>query len=202
MTEAFPLAWPEGWKRHSGYRDSDSRFRRRYSGSTGGDLTVAKTRNQLLDELRQLGASDVIVSSNIPIKRDGTMYGDQRRVSDPGVAVYFKFKKRPMVMARDQFQTVAGNLRSLTLAIDAMRQLARHGGDMMMERAFTGFVSIAPPTWKKPWREVFGVKPDWKGDIKALFKEKAMNRHPDAGGNDSLMAELNVAYEEAKQELS
>jgi hypothetical protein len=92
-------------------------------------------------------------------------------------------------------------MRSLTLAIEAMRQLERHGGGTMMERAFTGFAAIAPPDWKKPWREVFGVKPDWQGDITALYREKAKNRHPDTGGSDSLMAELNVAFAEAKREL-
>jgi hypothetical protein len=110
-------------------------------------------------------------------------------------------KKRPLVMARDRYISVAGNMRSLTLAVEAMRQLARHGGDQMMERAFTGFVAIAPPDWKKPWREVFGVKLDWCGDIAALYREKARNRHPDVGGADTLMAELNIAYEEAKREL-
>ena len=51
-------------------------------------------------------------------------------------------------MAMDRFTSVAGNLRSLTLAIEAMRQLNRHGGGTMMERAFAGFVAIAPPDWK------------------------------------------------------
>jgi hypothetical protein len=107
-----------------------------------------------------------------------------------------------MVMARDQFVSVAGNLRSLTLAISAMRQLERHGGKYMMERAFTGFIAIAPPDWKKSWREVFGIKPsEQPGDIAQLYREKARNRHPDAGGSDQLMAELNVAYQEARQEL-
>jgi hypothetical protein len=62
-------------------------------------------------------------------------------------------------------------------------------------------IAIAPPDWKKPWREVFGVKPDWVGDLAALYREKARNRHPDAGGSDTLMAELNVAYREARSEL-
>ena len=106
-----------------------------------------------------------------------------------------------MVMAMDRFTSVAGNIRSLTLAIEAMRQLERHGGGTMLERAFAGFVAIAPPDWKKPWREVFGVGPDWQGDITTLYREKARNRHPDAGGSDSLMAELNVAFQEAKCEL-
>ena len=47
----------------------------------------------------------------------------------------------------------------------------------------------------------FGIKADWTGDITALYREKARIRHPDAGGNDTLMAELNVAYEEACREL-
>ena len=32
---------------------------------------------------------------------------------------------------------------------------------------------------------------DWRGDITALYREKAKNRHPDSGGSDTLMAELN-----------
>ena len=42
-----------------------------------------------------------------------------------------------------------------------------------MERAFSDFTAIAPPDWKKPWREVFDVKLDWRGDITALYREKA-----------------------------
>lgn len=194
--EAFPLQWPDGWPRHRGSRESDSRF----SGRTYG-LSMGRARDKLVDELDRLGAKDVVVSSNVALRRDGLPYSDQRRFDDPGVAVYFTLKKRPMVMAVDRFVSVAGNVRSLTLAIEAMRQLERHGGGTMMERAFTGFAAIAPPDWKKPWREVFGVKPDWRGDITALYREKANQRHSDHGGNDTLMAELNVAYEEARREL-
>jgi hypothetical protein len=162
---------------------------------------MGRARDQLLEELKRLRATNPIISSNIALRRDGIPYADQRRLDDPGVAVYFTLRNKPMVMARDAYQTVAGNLRSLTLAIEAMRQLERHGGSTMMERAFSGFAALTPPDWKKPWRQVFGVKPDWRGDITALYREKARNRHPDAGGSDTVMAELNVAYEEAKQEL-
>lgn len=199
MTEAFPLQWPNGWPRTLQYkRDSDRRFR----GSVYGNVSIGRTRDQLLAELCQLGAVDVVISSNLPLRLDGLPYANATPAGgDPGVAVYFNLKKRPLVMARDRYSSVAGNLRSLTLAISAMRQLQRHGGDRMMERAFTGFVAITPPNWKKPWREVFGVKPEWRGDITSLYREKARNRHPDTGGDDALMAELNVAYEEAKKEL-
>jgi hypothetical protein len=197
---AYPLQWPEGWTRTPQHQQqSDSRFRGSVYSRT--ELTVARTLTQLRHELQLLGAKEIIVSTNLRLRQDGWPLSDNRRVEDPGVAVYFTLKKRPLVMARDAYQTVAGNLRSLGLAIEAMRQLERHGGDKMMERAFTGFVAIAPPDWKKPWREVFGVKPDWTGNIHTLFRQKAMERHPDRGGHDTLMAELNVAYEEAKTEL-
>jgi hypothetical protein len=136
------------------------------------------------------------------VRADGLLYADNKRLDDPGIAVYFTYKKKKLVMARDGFISVAGNLRSLGLAIDGMRQLDRHGGRFMLEKAFTGFLAIAPPNWKKPWREVFGIKADWRGDITELYREKARLRHPDAGGNDTLMAELNVAYEEARRELN
>lgn len=195
--EAYPLQWPEGWPRTPSWkRESDKKF----SGSVYG-LAMGRVRDKLLHELRLLGARDVVVSSNVALRRDGLPYAEQRRLDDPGVAVYFTFKKRPMVMARDAYVSVAGNLRSLGLAIEAMRQLERHGGSTMMEKAFTGFAAIAPPSWKKPWREVFGVQPDWRGDIAALYREKAKGRHPDMGGSDTLMAELNVAYEEARREF-
>ena len=195
--EAFPLHWPEGWPRTPEWkRESDGRF----GGKTYG-LTMGRTRDQLVAELQRLGVKSVVISTNVALRQDGLPYANQKAIADPGVAVYFGLKDRPLVMARDRFKTLAGNLRSLTLAIEAMRQLERHGGSTMMERAFQGFAAIAPPDWKKPWREVFDVKPDWSGDVAALYRAKARNRHPDAGGSDTLMAELNVAYAEAKREL-
>ena len=196
--EAFPLQWPDGWPRTVSWkRESDSKF----GGKTYG-LTMGRARDQLIAELTRLGARSVVISSNVRLRLDGLPYSDQRKIDEPGVAVYFVLKKRPMVMAVDRYSSVAGNMWSLTLAIEAMRQLERHGGGTMMERAFTGFAAIAPPDWKKPWRQVFGVELNWSGDLAALYREKARNRHPDAGGSDQLMAELNVAYAEAKKELN
>src|SRR5262249_6296262 len=54
---------------------------------------------------------------------------------------------------------------------------------------------------KKAWREVFGISQTGSADVGTLYREKARNRHPDAGGSDTLMAELNVAFTEAKRAL-
>lgn len=192
--EAFPLQWPEGWPRTAPYKRGSSRF-----GKNLGFGEIKKLQN----ELRLMGARNVVISSNVPLRQDGLPYASQaaKRYDDPGVAVYFTLNGKALSMARDRYNTPWENIRSLILAIAAIRSIERHGGSTMMERAFAGFAAIAPPDWKKPWREVFGVTPDWRGDIGALYREKARNRHPDAGGSDQLMAELNVAYGEAKREL-
>lgn len=192
--EAYPLQWPEGWPRTPYNRRGPSRF-----GKNLGFNQITK----LQSELRLLGVQHVVISSNVPLRQDGLPYSTEtkRRYDDPGVAVYFTLKGKALSMARDSYHTPWENIRSLILAIDAIRSIERHGGSTMMERAFSGFAAIAPPTWKKPWRQVFGVKPDWRGDITALYREKAKNRHPDAGGSDQLMAELNVAYAEARADL-
>jgi hypothetical protein len=192
--EAYPLQWPEGWPRTPNHKRGASRF-----GKNMGFNQIGKLQN----ELRLLGAQHVVISSNVPLRNDGLPYANEtkRRYDDPGVAVYFTLKGKALSMARDIYWTPWENIRSLILAIDAIRSIERHGGSTMMERAFAGFAAIAPPNWKKPWREVFGVQPDWRGDITNLYREKAKNRHPDMGGSDTLMAELNVAYAEAKKEL-
>lgn len=192
--QAYPLQWPEGWPRTSPGKRGVSKF-----GKSTGAAQIQKLKN----ELRLLGAQHVVISSNMALREDGLPYASEvgRRHDDPGIAVYFTLRGKPLAMARDRYRTIWENLRSLILAIEAIRSIERHGGSTMMEKAFSGFAAIAPPNWKKPWREVFGVKPDWSGDIQALYREKARNRHPDAGGSDTLMAELNVAYSEAKAEL-
>ncbi len=192
--EAYPLQWPEGWPRTPYHKRGPSRF--------GKNLGFGEIK-KLQAELRLMGAQNVVISSNVPLRQDGLPYASQagKRYDDPGVAFYFTLKGKALSMARDRYHTPWENIRSLILAINAIRSIERHGGSTMMERAFSGFAAIAPPDWKKPWREVFGVKPDWRGDVAALYREKARIRHPDAGGSDTLMAELNVAYQEARKEL-
>ena len=148
--------------------------------------------------MRRLGATNIVVTANYIVDEYGVV---ESRVRDPGVSVYFQHGNKALAMCSDRYTNAASNLRSLGLAVAAMRQLERHGGGAMAERAFNGFLAITGPSWKKPWREVFGVKADWRGDIQSLFKIRARARHPDMGGSDALMAELNVAFGEAKLEL-
>jgi len=199
MTESFPLSWPEGWPRMPSDRQErgyEFRQRRQDGGYGTTPVTFATARDKLYDELQRLGAISPIVSTNHPTDRYGIPTESKRRIQDEGVAVYFTFKGRPMVMACDRFDNAA-NMRSLGLAIEAMRQLERHGGGTMIERAFTGFVALSAP--KSP-HEVLGIKPGASDEeIDAAYRQKAMAAHPDRGGSASAMADLTEARKKLKE---
>jgi len=202
MAEAYPLEWPHGWPR-SKYRKSGRAFK---------NLTPDRAFRGLTDELTRLGARDVVLSTNLKPRLYAGPAGDPRQ--DPGVAIYFTLNGRQMTMAQDAYDSVYANARSLTLAIDAMRAIERHGGGTMMQRAFSGFQALPPPGGhaeyqKKPWRTVFkmvvadGLPKDMQLAIaEATYKKMARDAHPDSpGGDPQLMAELNVAIDDARQEL-
>lgn len=207
MTEAYPLRWPSGWPRATipgamGY----SRFK----------VTPDKAWRSLHQELEKLGAANVVVSTNCRPRRDGGLYYEDLKDTriDAGVAVYFEFEGKPMVMAQDIYSAPYANIRSLALAVEALRSLERHGGGHMMKRSFDGFAALPPPEGagvyhKKPWREVLGMEAmaELPRETQLFiadgyYKKFARERHPDVeGGSADAMAELNLAIDDARTEL-
>lgn len=223
---AYPLVWPEGWTRTPNHLRADGRqfktgnpYRARGDGTSEyigrSTITFDRARTLLSDELGRLNARGVIVSTNVPLRLDGQPRGNAAtaRMDDPGIAVYFTYKGKPMVMAQDAYTNIAANVRSLGLAIEALRQLERHGGGTMMERAFAGFTALPPPEGSKPrrpWWEVmrYSADPEEREllsvkEIEARYQTLAKRMHPDVeGGSNEAMTELNQAKEDAVAELN
>lgn len=198
MTEnAFPLAWPQGWPRTA----PDLRRDSRHAFKSGGmPVSFDTARRKLLDNLALLRVTGVVLSTSIPLRQDGQPRADgYRDTMDPGVAVYFKRKDRGMVMAQDAYDRPSANIRSLGLAIEAMRQLERHGGGQMMEKAFAGFVAL--PRRKSCW-EVLEIPPgSGEASIRAAHKGLVLDNQHDVKGGDVRLAELNGARDEALAEI-
>ena len=58
-------------------------------------------------------------------------------------------------------------------------------------------IFIAAPAGKE-WWQVLGVAKDAKPEeIKAAYRKLAAEHHPDKGGDQARMAEINKAYEES-----
>lgn len=189
MIEAFPLQWPQGYPR--------TRFpsRARFQAS------FARARDGILHEIRLLGGTLPIISTNIPLRRDGIPYSGQAEPKDSGVAVYFMWKKAQMVLACDRWDRVTDNLRAIEKAIEAMRGLDRWGVSDMLNRAFAGFTALPAPETGKPWWDVLGVHRtadlEW---IEGVYRQAMKKAHPDAGGSSARAVELNRAIEEARRE--
>jgi hypothetical protein len=214
MTEAYPLRWPDGWPRTpASDRKRGDQFKR---GGWNGTLpTFDVGRRDVLNELDRMGVKTCVISSNVDVRQDGVPrsgVNPNRTSIDPGVAIYFKHRGRPIVIAQDAFETVGVNLRSIALALDAMRALARHGGGTLAGKAFDGFSALPPPAGmkpKRPWWQVLRYPEDEAeraflsaAEIEARFRTMAKKLHPDAGGSDEEMAELSAARDEAIEAIT
>lgn len=186
MTEAYPLAWPVNKPRTK--RPQSSRFQ----------VSFAKSRDGLLNELELMGARHVVISTNVALRRDGLPYANQAEPNDRGVAVYFLWKGKQHCFACDRWDKVRYNLRAIEHTIAALRGIERWGTGDMVDAAFTGFLAIEAP---RSWRNVLQVNGFALADAEDAYKKLAKKSHPDRGGSDDAMAELNWAIQRAREEI-
>ena len=181
----YPLAWPVGWPRMQSRHDAGFRV-------YGGRLTIADGLGRLLPELEKLGASDVIVSTNVLPRLTGKV----GEVSDPGAAVYFRLERRgeQKVLACDKWTRVADNLAAIAAHVEALRGQQRWGVGTIAQ-AFAGYKSLSAI---RNWWEILGVPPNAPADqIKKRKRELLAQHHPDRGGDPAQAAEVTEAYAEA-----
>ena len=192
MTHAFPLAWPSGWPRRRIGSQQDARFR-----AGGRPISMDDARRRLATEMDRLGASAVVLSSNVELRIDGTPRSEKRLTADPGVALYFRLAGGDMVLACDRWNSVAANIAAIAAHVEALRGIDRWGVGSM-ERTFAGYLRLSPP-------------PDWRGllenprtleEAKRVYLAKMRTMHPDVGGDGAAAAALNDAYARAQKELS
>lgn len=200
MTFAYPLKWPDGWKRTpEGKRKNSAAFL----------VTPDRAVNELFETLVKLGAKSIVMSSHLQVGARGQLLlGNARqKLPDPGVAVYFGRGEKQFVLAQDAFDTALGNCRSIGIALEALRTLERHGGAHLAERAFGGFAALPPPEKPFDWKEelqLVGLKAPPLIELaaaEASYKALAKSAHPDAGGSPERMARLNRAIDAAREEL-
>lgn len=190
---AWPLSWPAGWKR----TPKEQRRRARFTYFKA-DVSVATATMRLEDELRRLGATDEILSTNVPQRLDGRPRSDAEP-SDPGAAVYFRFKQQPQCLACDRWTRVADNIAALAAHIDAIRRIERYGVGTL-EQAFAGYKSL--PATAVDWWIILGLPQSATLDqVEDKFRTMARQAHPDMGGTHDTMATLTAAREAARKVL-
>ena len=110
MATAYPLQWPEGWPRtHANKREGGTKFKggsgwvddataprgARYIGRQ--EVTFNSAREKLATEMERLGARNIVLSTNLPLRMDGQPHASAVKVQleDPGVALYFMLIRLP-----------------------------------------------------------------------------------------------------------
>lgn len=208
--QAYPLAWPTGWKRTGHRTAADFGTVHLPEGGTWKrkrELTIAEATGRVLDELRRMRVSqrDVIISTNLRLRNDGLPLSKQREPEDPGVAVYWKKDGKSLVIAADCYTKIADNMAAVAATLDAMRAIKRHGGAAILERAFTGFAALPPPiAGKRPWRQVLGFDLDYTptaDDVRAQYRIRRSETHPDKGGDHQEFLAVQDAYIDAAREM-
>lgn len=116
MTDAYPLAWPDGWPRTrlrkgGSFGVVKTKHRDGISWKQKKSINVEEATKRVFEELEKLGVKnprdDAVISTNLKLNLRGFPHGDAT-TSDPGVAVYWQIKDKPMrVMAIDAYYTVA-----------------------------------------------------------------------------------------------
>lgn len=189
--QAFPLQWPAGWRRTPSYQRTTAKFKR-----ADQRLNVGDGASRVYRELAAMGIAEhkIILSSDLRLRLDGKPYSDQATGSmDPGVAVYWQDGAQQRCMAIDRYDRIADNLAAVAATIEAMRAIERHGGALILDRAFQGFTALpAAETW---WQVLKLSGPNaTRQEIELAHRRLAMEHHPDRpGGNNELMAQINRA---------
>lgn len=195
--EAYPLQWPTGRPRTARWERERAAF----------ETTFARSRDDITHEVALLtGIStrwgvgpEVVISTNTALRRDGLPLAGQKNPDDPGVAVYFKYKGKPMSFACDRWDRIEHNMRAIVKTIEALRGIARWGTGDMLEAAFTGFVALPAPGAERPWYEVLGFKSSNVNSdaIRDAYRRLRSEHHPDKGGSAARFDEVERAYREA-----
>lgn len=208
MIQAYPLTWPHGWKRTPTHQIAPAKFGKRTitdgrSYATLKGLSVADATTQIMAELSRLRARDIVLSTNVRVTSYGTPRSGDREPDDRGVAVYFTMAGKDRVLACDKWTRVADNIAAIAKHIDALRGQERWGVGSI-DQAFTGYTALPAPF---EWDEILEMSPR-TGMTRSLenaesqYKILAHRHHPDKGGSQEKMAELNAAIRQARKELA
>jgi len=189
QAQAYPLHWPPGFPRTK-YAEA-GRFKVSHDAALAN---VVRSLNLFAKDSGKVIA-DAIMSSNMSLL--------ERVPADAGVAVWFRWDGLQLCIPCDRYSSTAANLQAVHHIVEARRTELRHGSLHLVRASFAGFKALPAPKGKH-WRDVLRLthvgKPD-AGAIEKAYRELAAKRHPDSGGSQEAMAELNAARDTAKAEM-
>lgn len=155
-------------------------------------LTTQKTWDATYRDLRETFSKWGVEDWNVA--------RDEARATNTGVTVtYTPVRGRQEIrLHKSNLGRAVDNFRALYLGIEAIRMNEKRGiGDVIAQH----YQALAAPASARDPYEVLGVRSSEPlEDIEAIYRSKAKRAHPDAGGNEAAMKELNEAIERVRVE--
>lgn len=198
---AYPLTWPA----HRPRRHPNSRVRGDFKETIDGKtrpVGLNTAFERVVAEVGRLGGIYPLLSTNVELRQDGVPRRDRAPPHDPGACVYFQLAGKPYALACDTYTSVAQNIAAIANHIDTLRRQERYGVATAAE-SLQAFQALPAPGAAREWWQILDVPRSASlADAEAAYRRKARAHHPDAGGSDASMAELNGAREAARKALA
>lgn len=151
----------------------------RNPASTRADIEVEFSR------WNQQAGTAVVTDWDLPMAKTGLLYAE----------VTFLLRGQKVPVRVDRWGDFSTNLRCCYLVIRDMRLAEARGVTAALQQAYAALP--APKQQRDPW-EVLQLRPGASVEmVEAAYRMLAKTAHPDAGGSDAAMAELNDAKERA-----
>jgi hypothetical protein len=191
MIYHYPVQWPIGWPRNEEYEFAQ--FKVDYNAAV----------RHLSYELERLGAESAYISTDRPLRIDGTPRAD-RQPETPAVAVYFVRNGKQLCIPCDKYRAVRDNIRAIGLTLESIRRMERYGTSQTVEATLSGFAALpaqaSTNSGPRAWHEVLQVSPEADPSvIRAAYRNLAAKYHPDnpTSGDQDKFLEVQRAVREA-----
>lgn len=167
---------------------------KRYTITT--DKSWSRTKSELADCFAKWGVRDWEANANVMESRTENQTLSQ---TERGVTVRYIKGGKTVTLSLNTQERPVDNLRALYLCIEDMRMIEARG---LADTVQSAYLQLAAPAAAfDPW-ELFGLRPGaGRDEIEAMYRVKARQKHPDAGGTDEEMAQLNAARERLLAEV-
>jgi hypothetical protein len=184
------VEWPDGFER------TPPGDREKYPHGSGFRVDRREAFENILEQLKQLGAEEVRIDSGAHEKTvNPNLLTQESDPDDPSVVVYFSKSGEDFAVPCDKWDNVRDNAQAIANYLDAKRALDRYGVKTV-ESEFT--TQKLPPGEEerqkaddgddgfgdKPPHKVLGVASDAEDEeIKAAARALKKEYHPDTGGD-------------------
>jgi hypothetical protein len=125
---------------------------------------------------------------------------------EPGCAIYFDRKGKPMTVACDRYMDLQSNMRAITLTLNAIRGIERWGSSELLERSVAGFAELPAPAGSaivRPYWEVLTISENAPLEVaETVYRSLVKKHHPDVGGDPAKFMEIQAAIKKAREVLS